>query len=179
VTIETRLRRRRVLFAAPVIGLLPSPVDCLTCRGCRSPLWGIRDQPMCLWRYAASVAGRHQRAGDPGWAAWYRSMARKRSEPPPIEPREFRSLDEIDQGIEKLQRRIRERPVVSRYVPPLPRFRSSRCRSRSGLCFSRAALPIVPSLIDCAHANVALCQQARLTNRPSCQASGIFAAVRR
>lgn len=35
-------------------------------------------------------------------------MPKKKSEPPPIEPREFRSIDEIDFGISKLQRRIRE-----------------------------------------------------------------------
>ncbi len=35
-------------------------------------------------------------------------MARKRSEPPPIEPREFRSLDEIDRATAKLDRRLAE-----------------------------------------------------------------------
>jgi uncharacterized protein (TIGR02391 family) len=35
-------------------------------------------------------------------------MARKRAEPAPIEPREFRSPEEIDQAVGKLQRRIRE-----------------------------------------------------------------------
>lgn len=36
-------------------------------------------------------------------------MARKRSEPPPPpEPREFRSVEEIDRGIAKIQRRIQE-----------------------------------------------------------------------
>lgn len=33
-------------------------------------------------------------------------MARKRSEPPPVEPREFRSVDEIDRAVAKLERRI-------------------------------------------------------------------------
>lgn len=35
-------------------------------------------------------------------------MARSRQTPPPPEPREFRSVEEIDKGIEKLQRRIKE-----------------------------------------------------------------------
>jgi len=35
-------------------------------------------------------------------------MPKKRSEPPRIEPRDFRSVDEIDLGISKLERRIRE-----------------------------------------------------------------------
>lgn len=35
-------------------------------------------------------------------------MARKRPEPPPIEPRDFRSVEEIEAGISRLQRRIRE-----------------------------------------------------------------------
>lgn len=35
-------------------------------------------------------------------------MPKKRPDPPPIEPREFRSVDEIDSGIAKLERRIRE-----------------------------------------------------------------------
>lgn len=35
-------------------------------------------------------------------------MARKRPDPPPIEPREFRSVEEIEAVISKLQRRIRE-----------------------------------------------------------------------
>jgi uncharacterized protein (TIGR02391 family) len=35
-------------------------------------------------------------------------MPKRRPDPPPIEPREFRSVDEIDSGISKLERRIRE-----------------------------------------------------------------------
>lgn len=35
-------------------------------------------------------------------------MVRKRVEPSPIEPREFRSVEEIDSAIKKLERRIRE-----------------------------------------------------------------------
>ncbi len=35
-------------------------------------------------------------------------MAKKPTEPPPIEPREFRSVEEIDSGIAKLERRIQE-----------------------------------------------------------------------
>ncbi|MBI2891680.1 MAG: TIGR02391 family protein [Nitrospirae bacterium] len=35
-------------------------------------------------------------------------MARKRPEPPAIEPREFRSVEEIERGIAKLRRRIEE-----------------------------------------------------------------------
>lgn len=35
-------------------------------------------------------------------------MPKKRPEPAPIEPREFRSVEEIDSGIAKLERRIRE-----------------------------------------------------------------------
>lgn len=35
-------------------------------------------------------------------------MPKRRPDPPPIEPREFRSVDEIDSGISKLERRIRD-----------------------------------------------------------------------
>lgn len=35
-------------------------------------------------------------------------MPKKRPDPPPIEPREFRSVDEIASGISKLERRIRD-----------------------------------------------------------------------
>ena len=35
-------------------------------------------------------------------------MPKRRPEPPPIEPREFKSVDEIDFGISKLERRIRD-----------------------------------------------------------------------
>ncbi len=35
-------------------------------------------------------------------------MPKGRPDPPPIEPREFRSVDEIDSGIAKLERRIRD-----------------------------------------------------------------------
>jgi uncharacterized protein (TIGR02391 family) len=35
-------------------------------------------------------------------------MPKKRPDPPPIEPREFRSVDEIDAGISKLERRVRD-----------------------------------------------------------------------
>lgn len=35
-------------------------------------------------------------------------MAKKRVEPPPIEPREFRSVEEIDLGVTKIKRRIQE-----------------------------------------------------------------------
>lgn len=35
-------------------------------------------------------------------------MPKRRPDPPPLEPREFRSLDEIDSGIAKLERRIRD-----------------------------------------------------------------------
>lgn len=35
-------------------------------------------------------------------------MAKRRPDPPRIEPKEFRSIDEIDSGIGKLERRIRE-----------------------------------------------------------------------
>jgi len=35
-------------------------------------------------------------------------MPKRRPDPPPIEPRDFRSVDEIDSGISKLERRIRE-----------------------------------------------------------------------
>jgi uncharacterized protein (TIGR02391 family) len=39
-------------------------------------------------------------------------MAKKRSEPPPVEPRIFQSPDEIDRGVAKLERRIRELEAV-------------------------------------------------------------------
>jgi hypothetical protein len=39
-------------------------------------------------------------------------MAKKRSEPPPIEPRVFQSPEEIDRGVAKLERRIAELEVV-------------------------------------------------------------------
>jgi hypothetical protein len=35
-------------------------------------------------------------------------MAKQRPDPTPIEPREFRSIDEIDAGISKLERRIQD-----------------------------------------------------------------------
>ena len=35
-------------------------------------------------------------------------MAKRRPDPPPLEEREFRSVEEIDSGIAKLERRIRE-----------------------------------------------------------------------
>lgn len=35
-------------------------------------------------------------------------MAKRRSDPPPVEPRVFRSVEEIDSGIAKLERRIRD-----------------------------------------------------------------------
>src|SRR3970040_759275 len=35
-------------------------------------------------------------------------MAKRRSDPLPIEPREFSSIEEIDAGISKLERRIRD-----------------------------------------------------------------------
>lgn len=35
-------------------------------------------------------------------------MAKRNSQPPPIEPKEFRSLDEIDRAVMKLERRIHE-----------------------------------------------------------------------
>jgi hypothetical protein len=35
-------------------------------------------------------------------------MAKKSYQPPPLEPKEFRSVDEIDRAIEKLERRVRE-----------------------------------------------------------------------
>jgi len=35
-------------------------------------------------------------------------MAKRRPDPPPVEPREFRSVDEIDHGIAKLERRVQE-----------------------------------------------------------------------
>ena len=35
-------------------------------------------------------------------------MPKRRSDPPPIEPREFRSVEEIDSGISKIERRIRD-----------------------------------------------------------------------
>jgi uncharacterized protein (TIGR02391 family) len=40
-------------------------------------------------------------------------MARKVANPPPIEPREFRSVEEIDAGIAKLERRVRELEELS------------------------------------------------------------------
>lgn len=45
-------------------------------------------------------------------------MTKKRTDPEPIEPREFRSVDEIDAGIAKIERRIRdlERPDVAQAV---------------------------------------------------------------
>jgi len=45
-------------------------------------------------------------------------MAKKRPEPEPIEPREFRSVDEIDAAITRIERRIRdlERPDVVQAV---------------------------------------------------------------
>ena len=35
-------------------------------------------------------------------------MARKREGPPPIEPKEFQSPEEIDRAINKLERRVKE-----------------------------------------------------------------------
>lgn len=35
-------------------------------------------------------------------------MATRNHQPPPLEPKEFRSVDEIDRAIQKLERRIRE-----------------------------------------------------------------------
>ena len=35
-------------------------------------------------------------------------MAKKRIDPPPVEPRDFKSADEIDRGIAKVERRIKE-----------------------------------------------------------------------
>src|SRR2546428_6539557 len=43
------------------------------------------------------------------WAsAKQRAMAKRRSDPPLLEEREFKSVEEIDSGIAKLERRIRE-----------------------------------------------------------------------
>src|ERR1051326_5647418 len=39
-------------------------------------------------------------------------MAKKRFEPPPIEPRIFQSPEEIDRGVAKLERRINELEAV-------------------------------------------------------------------
>src|SRR5438045_2828212 len=36
------------------------------------------------------------------------AMTKKRGDPPPLEPREFKSVEEVDFGIAKLERRIRE-----------------------------------------------------------------------
>jgi uncharacterized protein (TIGR02391 family) len=39
-------------------------------------------------------------------------MTKRHPEPPPVEPREFRSVEEIDSGIAKLERRIKELEVL-------------------------------------------------------------------
>jgi hypothetical protein len=41
-------------------------------------------------------------------------MAKKRVDPPPLEPREFKSLEEVDFAITKLKRRIRDLEQLDR-----------------------------------------------------------------
>ena len=68
-------------------------------------------------------------------------MAKKRLDPPPIEPRVFQSPDEIDRGVAKLERRIRELEALDMAAEDL-----ISSKEREGTMLKKNVLKIVESI---------------------------------